>query len=71
MLVYWVQHSKRPEKLDFQLAIPLRFEVFAAQPDLIAQGIALELYSFIVGLAFKALVCDEGSAGKQSSGLGA
>ena len=46
---------KKDWKLGFQLAIPLSSEVFATQPNLVTQGIALRLDSLIVGLLLKFL----------------
>ena len=46
---------KKIEKLGFQLAIPLSFEVFATQLDLVAQSIALKLDSLIMGSLLKFL----------------
>ena len=46
---------KKIKKLDFQLVILLNFEIFAIQPDLVAQGIASRLDSLIMGLFLKFL----------------
>ena len=46
---------KKTKKLGFQLAIPLNFEMFATQPDLIAWDIASRLEPLIVSLFLKFL----------------
>ena len=55
LFAYRVKHSKKTEKLGFLLAIPLGFEVFAIQPDLVAWGKASWLDIFIVGSLLKFL----------------
>ena len=55
LFAYRVQYSKKTEKLGFQLAIPLSFEVLATQPYFVAWGIALWLDTFIMGSLLKLL----------------
>ena len=46
---------KKTKKLGFQLTISLNSKELATQPDLVTQGIALKLDSFIMGLLLKFL----------------
>ena len=55
LFAYWVQYLIKPNKLGFQLAITLGFEVFATISDLVAQGIALLFDIFILDLLLKLL----------------
>ena len=55
LFVYGVQYLKKTEELGFQLVILLNFEVFATQPDFIAQDVALQVDIFIVNLVLEHL----------------
>ena len=50
-----MKYSKKAKKLGFQLVIPLSFEVFATQPDLVDRDIALRLDFLIVSSLLKFL----------------
>ena len=56
LFAYRVYHLKMTKELGFQLAIPLSFEVFAIQPNLITRCIASGLDSFIIA-PFLKLLC--------------
>ena len=49
MLFYWMADLKGSKKLILELSVPLYFNVFAIQPDLLARSIASALDSFIMG----------------------
>ncbi len=44
-----MEDSEGSKKLALELLVPLRFDVFAIQPDLLARSIAMALYSFVMG----------------------
>ena len=44
-----VQNSKRPKELRLQLPIAFGFDIFAVQPNLLAESITFKLSFFIVG----------------------
>ncbi len=46
------------KKLALELFVPLRFDVLAVQPDLLAQSVATALYSLVMG-SFLQLLCME------------
>ena len=50
LATYWVQTSKKPKKLCFQLLIAFDFDIFAVQPNFFARSITFRLSSFNVGL---------------------
>ena len=58
------------EKLIFKLFVLLCFDVFTIQPDFLARGIAMALYSFVIGF-FAALVHGIDSGGKLLSAFSA
>ncbi len=53
-----MEDSERSKKLALELLVPLRLDVFAIQPDLLARSIATALYSLIMG-SFLQLLCME------------
>ena len=55
LFAYQVQHSKKTERLSFQLTIPLSFKMHATQPNFVAGGVVLELDTFVVGLFLRLL----------------
>ncbi len=44
-----MEDLKRSKKPVLELLIPLRFDVFTIQPDLLAQSIVTTLNSFVMG----------------------
>ena len=44
-----MEHLERPKELYLQLAVPLGFDKFTIQPNLLARSVALRLDSLIVG----------------------
>ena len=43
------------KKLVLKLLVPFHFDVFAIQPDFLAQGIAASLYFFVMGFLLQLL----------------
>ena len=50
-----VQNSKRPKELRLQLLITFSFDIFAVQPNLVAETITSRLSSIIVDLLLQFL----------------
>ena len=48
LATYWVQNSKKPKELRFQLPIIFDFDIFAIQPNFFAKSVTSRLSSFIV-----------------------
>ncbi len=44
-----MEDSKGSTKFALELFVPLRFDVFANQPDLLAWSVALAFYSLVMG----------------------
>ncbi len=44
-----MENLEKSKKFAFKLFVPLRFDVFAIQPDLLAWSIATTFYSFVMG----------------------
>ncbi len=44
-----MEDSEGSKKLALDLLVPLRFDVLAVQPDLLARSVAAALYSLVVG----------------------
>ncbi len=53
-----MEDSEGSKKLALELFIPLCFDVFAIQLDILARSIAMALYSFVIG-SFLQLLCIE------------
>ncbi len=53
-----MEDLEESKKLALKLFVPLRFDVFAIQPDLFTWSIATALYFFIMGF-FLQLLCME------------
>ncbi len=53
-----MEDSKGSKKLALKLLVPLRFDVPAVQPDLLAQSVASALNSLVMGF-FLQLLCVE------------
>ncbi len=46
---YCMEDSEGYKKLAFKLLVPLRFDVFAIQPDFLTRSIATTFYSLVMG----------------------
>ncbi len=44
-----MEDLERSKEFAFELLVPLCFDVFAIQPDLLARSIASTLYSLVIG----------------------
>ncbi len=53
-----MEDSERSKNLALKLLVPLCFNVFAIQPDLLTWSIAMALYSFVMGF-LQQLLCVE------------
>ncbi len=53
-----MEDSEGSKELALKLLVPLRFDVLAIQPDLLARSVATTLYSF-VKCSFLQLLCVE------------
>ncbi len=51
-----MENSEGSKKFGLKLFVPLHFDVFAIQLDLLARSIATALYSFVIG-SFLQFLC--------------
>ncbi len=58
MLPYCIEDSEGSKKFALKFLVPLRLDVFAIQPDLLAGNVARALYSLVIG-SFLQLLCME------------
>ncbi len=56
LVFYYMEDLEGSKKFAFELLVPLRFDVFAIQPDLFTRSVASALYSLIMGF-FLQLLC--------------
>ena len=52
---YWMQYSKRSEELGLKFPIPFGLDVFVIESNFVTRGVAVGLYSLVVGLFLKLL----------------
>ncbi len=53
-----MEDSEYSKELDLKLILPLRFDVLAVQPDLLARSVTAALYSLVMS-SFLQLLCVE------------
>ncbi len=53
-----MEDSEGSKELALELLVPLRFDVFAIQPELLARSIATALYFLVIGSLLQ-LICME------------
>ncbi len=53
-----MEDSKRSKKFALKLLVPLRFDIFAIQPDFLARNVTTTLYSLVMS-PFLQLLCVE------------
>ncbi len=58
LLSYYIEDLAGSKKLALELLVPLQFDVFAIQPDILAQSIVMALYSLIIDSLLQ-LLCME------------
>ncbi len=54
-----MEDSEGSKKLVSELLVLLRFDVFAIQPDLLAQSVATTLYSLVMGFLLQFLCIEK------------